>query len=88
MTVASDKPLQPRPNCPRSDKRAFTSRSAAKTYQRLLKRTNPGRAKTVRPYLCGEDNHGQGCGLWHVGRLPQATVEGRMTAREVYGRAS
>lgn len=61
--------------CRRHSKWRHNSRKLAKA----AIRNTPDR-KGMREYPCNARD-----GFWHVGHLPQATVYGLLTAREVYG---
>lgn len=63
--------------CDEHDKKGFTKKNAKKVTRMLQGKHETG----MREYPCGLR-----WGLWHVGHLPQATLEGRLTASEVYGR--
>lgn len=60
--------------CERHQKKAFTRRNAKKVIRVL-----PGH-EGMRRYPCNYISNG-----WHVGHLPPAVLEGRLSAREVYG---
>lgn len=59
--------------CVAHGKKTFASRKTARRAIRLLHDTQ------MREYRCDHAD-----GLWHIGHLPQATLRGRMTTREVY----
>ncbi|AYF30631.1 hypothetical protein CSH63_24940 [Micromonospora tulbaghiae] len=67
-----------RPNyigyCDTHRKRLYPSRKQAKQHLRQLPRN-----KRMREYPCDLV-----VGHWHIGHLPLAAVEGRLSAREVY----
>lgn len=60
--------------CDNHQKKAFTKANAKKLIRVLSKNS------AMRQYPCTYINAG-----WHVGHLPLAVVQGRMTADEVYG---
>lgn len=62
-------------SCKKHGKRLYTTRERA----RAAKREMGGRGKGMRAYRCNTLDG------WHCGHLPPAVIEGRKTAREVYG---
>lgn len=57
-------------------KKGFTKDNAKKAIKRVRHKGDTG----MREYPCSEI-----FGVWHIGHLPQATLQGLKTAREVYG---
>lgn len=62
--------------CDQHEKKAFTKQNAKKLVRLLRSRNDSG----MRRYPCRVIDSG-----WHVGHLPLAVMEGRLTVREVYG---
>lgn len=62
--------------CEVHEKKAFTKDNAKKVIKALRSKKDTG----MREYPCDRIDSG-----FHVGHLPLAVVEGRMTAGEVYG---
>ncbi|MFI2577724.1 hypothetical protein ACH5AJ_36625 [Streptomyces rochei] len=62
--------------CSDHGKRLFSSRKQAR---QEIRRSHIGAA--MREYRCTSV-----AGHWHIGQLPPAVMEGRLTARQVYGR--
>lgn len=58
-------------------KRAWSTRKGAKTAMATYKRQG---GDAMSPYRCDE------CDCWHMGHLPQAVKDGRITRAEYYGR--
>ena len=61
--------------CETHEKGLYENKKQAK--QAIREQCEPG----MRPYRCDLVE-----GLWHIGHLPYVVREGRMSAREVYGR--
>lgn len=62
----------------RCGKFAHPNRASAKEHAKKLRRTG----EHVRAYLCVT------CGLFHVGHLPQAVMEGRCSSDHFYDRTA
>ncbi|MEU5668979.1 hypothetical protein ABZ749_01150 [Micromonospora sp. NPDC047753] len=62
--------------CDTHEKRLYSSRKQAK--QTIRNHRDRG---GMREYRCDLVD-----GFWHIGHLPLAAVEGRKTARQIYGR--
>lgn len=61
--------------CQAHGKRLYKTKKRAKAVIRRMPKASP-----MREYRCQEHP-----GWWHIGHLPQATVAGLKTVREVYG---
>ena len=72
--------------CQRTGKRGWLTRADARR-ARTRTRGNGADTTKARPltiYRCRDDEHGDGCGLFHVGHLPRAVVKGYVPRAEVY----
>lgn len=71
--------------CPRTGKRGYLDRAAARAARARTKGSRGGdKDGALSIYRCRDDEAGPGCGRFHIGHLPRAVVKGEQMRADVY----